>query len=161
VNVRSSISLSDAELPEALRKKWNDEYAEAIATAREAYRALEARDPRIQLLFGRYSPAGRSTFLAHASLSVILHDVAGLRLPEGSPSLGEQEPLPERNAEHWRSADRAINEFSTRAREAILAPAWSVRPVFTRARYSARHASRPFWRRSGRVELEPDKTEEN
>jgi hypothetical protein len=98
--------------------------------AQEACDALKHREPRIALLFGRYTPVHRNAWLAYLSLSM-----AAMSLTLGPQETPEkQESEHERRWEEFGKGDEALRNFSRQAREAILEPSWSVRRFRQRLR---------------------------
>jgi hypothetical protein len=123
-NVRTLKAFGGEDVPDQLREQWQNERDTAITAARAASDALGRRRARIRLLFGVDSLAARSAFSAYASLTMVTYSLDLAQDDDEPTRASEQEQL--------RQADRAIDDFGGRAREAILASPWT--PVATRAR---------------------------
>lgn len=118
--------------PTSLLNEWMEEYEEAAAAARRASDDLDRRQPRISLLFGGGMPTVRAAWLAHAALSLRVHE-----LP-----LRPERDRDDADASARQKADRALDEFSKRAREDILRPPWPMRPLVARVRRRLRQVRR-------------------
>jgi hypothetical protein len=137
--VRNAASFLEEDVPADLLKKWEDQRAAAVKAAREASSALARRLPRIGLLFGVYSPADRSAFMAYATLTTATHALDVRELDEDlKTGLDEQ----------WKSSNKQIEAFGARARDAILASPWSARPLVAKVRGWRRRLKRKLARES-------------
>ena len=120
-------SLAGEDVPDDAQAQWRRDLDVMISAAREASDALDRRLPRIELLFERQSPTARSCYLAYMQLDGVLHS-----LPAEHARWG----LAERDKARvgLRKADHMLDEFGRRARAAILASPWTVRPIVARAK---------------------------
>jgi hypothetical protein len=103
------------DVPAELRKEWDEERKAAVALAVEACEILKRRELRIALLFERHSLVHRSAMLAYMALSTI---ATGTRPIPGQGSATDMENEREASSNQWRDADKSLDEFSRRAREA-------------------------------------------
>jgi uncharacterized membrane protein len=126
-------SLANEEIPDDMRREWLDERKASISAAQDQTDALKRLQPRIELLFDRYSPAARSGYLAWIELSSVMHTLDR----NAAPSPLDPEDERKRTNDLQRS-DQGIREFSRRAREAILMSPWGVRMKARSLHYRAK-----------------------